>query len=100
MNRLTVEEITVLNNVLNHFKNHDKPLYKNSLKEKEIIKEIKVKEVLELTDIQKQTLASVLEGYVYNCIGFNTLEQNKIIEDILWKKLKHPRWCLIRQKYV
>jgi len=57
---------------------------------------------IELNDEEFETLKFVLEFFIYQSVPFykDSLEQIKIIETILWRKMKVPEYCLIRNEYI
>lgn len=57
---------------------------------------------IELTEQEFETLKSVLEFFIYQSVPMykDSLQQQKVIETILWKKMKVPEYCLIRNKYI
>jgi len=55
-----------------------------------------------LNEKEFETLKSVLEFFIYQSVPFykGSLDQVSHCESILFKKMKVPEFCLIRQKYI
>ncbi len=55
-----------------------------------------------LTQEEFDTLTSILKFFIYQPIPFykGSSSEVKVIENILFKKMKIPEFCLIRNQYI